>query len=129
MSNEMNDWMKENENDNAVLTHMEGVYPLFLPDEWVPVIEKLCAVWESYGWERDFCSKPIIKVNQIKEKFKSLRFYYELEFSESDIVNTKSYDYYDNVFRGMLCWAEYNIDEIERNRKKEGGTNENRKRG
>lgn len=85
------------------------VWGLEIPEAWVPIIDELCEAWKSFGWVQGDAQKPQLIAEQVKEKFGTLRFYYRLE----QVGDTPpDFKWYEHVFDGMICYAEYRINKL-----------------
>ena len=101
---------------------------LEVPDEWLPVIDALCAAIDhpystsvKIGETTFDHDCPQVVADQVKEKFNGLRFYYHLESTpELDLIRSKNAERYyeiENLFRcyvdGAISMAEKMVDRIE----------------
>lgn len=95
---------------------------LEVPDAWLPIIDDLCYCLTNHGYSggSNFgtYNKPQVVADQVKEKFRGLRFYFHLEFDEETAeTNRKSdgriYDEYYKFYDGLVTYAEYLIKKLE----------------
>lgn len=95
-------------NGEAVTSCM--VWGLETPETWLPIIDELCGAWLRYGWVKDGARKPKLIADQVKSKYGELRFYYHMEAYEGPEPDIA---WYENVFDGMIAYAEYRIEQLE----------------
>jgi hypothetical protein len=91
---------------------------LEVPKPWLPVIDELCEAMSNskytvYSPEYDEEIKfPEIVADQVKSKFRTLRFYYHLEYEQENIPPHITREHYKFV-DGMIAYAETRIKHIE----------------
>jgi hypothetical protein len=95
---------------------------LEVPYSWIPIIDSLCGMLESkrkhyicnfnYNGESKTYKFPLVVAKQVKEKYGTLRFYYELDFGDQDVIDV-AYKKFEDIVDGAISLASYQCSKLQ----------------
>lgn len=86
------------------------------PDEWFPIIDQLCNAMQNHMWSNGHVPKGMqVVAEQVKEKWRQLRFYYRLEAEEENLTKEQieMLDRRRQQIDGMILLAEAIVDNLD----------------
>ncbi len=95
--------------------HTTMYWGLEVRDDWLPALDRMCFELESI--EEEAVDNFRIILDQVKEKFRSLRVYFHLEDQEGANVGFRHLRTLDILIRECISKASVECDRIEKERK------------